>query len=162
MKIISHRGLLNGPDQFIENRPETILYARSKGFDVEIDLWYHRDSWYLGHDEPTHNVNLDWLRETNRNNINDEHHLWIHTKNIDALYHLQKIRWEGHIFYHQNDDVVVTTTGYLWTFPGKQLTPLSICVLPEVAFSGNLLPCKHLDIWGFCTDYVNELVSIIS
>ena len=39
MKIISHRGNLNGPNKNLENRLDTIEKAIQLGFDVEVDIW---------------------------------------------------------------------------------------------------------------------------
>ena len=40
MKVISHRGNLNGPNKQTENTIESIKTAINLGFDVEIDVWY--------------------------------------------------------------------------------------------------------------------------
>lgn len=150
--LIAHRGLLEGPSKDLENHPETLERARSRGYDIEIDLWFDQGRWYLGHDAPTHECTIDWLSSINRTHYLDDHHAWIHAKNIDALYELRRIRWEGHVFWHQNDDVTLTSTGYLWTYPGKTLTPLSICVMPE--WVDMIDRAKELDVHGFCTDHV--------
>ena len=57
--------------------------------------------------------------------------LWCHAKNIEALNLMLR---EGiHCFWHQEDDVTLTSKGYKWTYPGKQLTENSICVKPELS-----------------------------
>ena len=53
----------------------------------------------------------------------------------------------AHCFWHQEDDVTLTSNGYIWTYPGKQLTTKSICVLPE------LKKQNHSACYGICTDY---------
>ena len=47
MKLISHRGNINGPNKTEENSPEHILNAINNGYDVEIDVWFIDDKWYL-------------------------------------------------------------------------------------------------------------------
>lgn len=158
--LIAHRGLITGPDSSIENHPEAIQLARSLGYDVEIDLWFSNQNWYLGHDGPQHEISIDWLASIDRNSYLDAHHLWIHAKNIEALYQLKKLKWEGHLFYHQTDDVVITSTGYLWTYPGKLLTPLSVCVMPE--WCGQLENAGSISVYGYCTDYVELLAGMSS
>jgi hypothetical protein len=158
--LIAHRGLILGPNQEIENHPNTILSARRHGYDVEIDIWYENDAWYLGHDNPQYEIGLDWLRSVDRRDYLDQHHAWIHAKNIPALFQLRKLKWEGHLFYHQNDDVVITSTGYLWTYPGKTLTPLSICVMPE--WTDAMQRISELDVLGYCSDHVGKLAELIS
>jgi len=49
---ISHRGNIDGRIPNSENSPEYISLALSKGYEVEIDVWFVDGSFYLGHDEP--------------------------------------------------------------------------------------------------------------
>ena len=149
--LIAHRGLLNGPNRSMENTINSLEFARAQGYDIEVDLWVVDGQWMLGHDEPAHTISDDQMRTLDRKDIYDDHHMWIHAKNIDALYQLRKIRWPGHFFYHQQDDAVLTSTGYFWTQPGRQLTPLSVCVMPELTMS--LRSCKDIDVYAFCTDH---------
>ena len=120
-----------------ENNPIQIDRALKNGFDVEIDVWYKDNEWYLGHDEPQYKVNLKYLK-------NDK--FWCHSKNIDALHMM--LENNIHCFWHQEDDVTLTSKGYMWTYPGKKLTENSICVLPE---KNNEFPKKCL---GICSDFI--------
>ena len=52
MRIISHRGCLDGPDPSIENNLNQIDSAIKYSFDVEIDLWMLNNDLFLGHNEP--------------------------------------------------------------------------------------------------------------
>ena len=56
MYLISHRGNLDGPNVKDENKPNYILYALSKGYDVEIDVRIYKDKFFLGHDEPQYKI----------------------------------------------------------------------------------------------------------
>ena len=56
MFFISHRGNTSGPNPRDENKIEYIEETL-KNFDVEIDVWYHKNDYYLGHDEPSYKVN---------------------------------------------------------------------------------------------------------
>lgn len=155
--LIAHRGLINGPNKHDENTPYTIENSRNLGYDVEIDIWYRDGKYILGHDEPQYVIDLNWLRSIDQKDVYDEHHAWIHAKDITTLYQLRAIRWEGHIFFHQNDDCVLTSSGYIWTYPGQPLTPLSISVMPE--WTDSILRCKELNVHGFCSDHITELQS---
>jgi len=135
MIYISHRGNLNGPDPSMENNPEQIIKCIKEGFDVEIDVWF-LEGWYLGHDEPQYKVDMEFLNTKG---------LWCHAKNIEAL--LQLRNYNINCFWHQEDDVTLTSSGFLWTFPGKKLTEMSICVMPEI-HRPDLSSCA-----GICTDY---------
>jgi hypothetical protein len=144
MKLIAHRGLFNGPDKQLENTVKQIDLALSKGYDSEIDVWYD-DEWYLGHDEPKQHIEFSFLMKPG---------LWIHVKNIDALYML---RYSGlNYFWHQNDDYTLTSQGYIWTYPGNKLTSNSICVLPEWD-DPSLSNVKNLKCFGICSDFVGSL-----
>ena len=50
-------------------------------------------------------------------------------------------------FFHNTDDGVLTSHGYIWTYPGKELTKNSIAVLPERVEDWDLSNCA-----GICTD----------
>ena len=141
MKFISHRGFINGKDKNLENNPEQIAYLMSKGIDVEIDIRIHKDKFYLGHDEPMYEVTKDFI-ENNK--------LWCHAKTYSSLELLSKTNC--HYFWHQEDDYTITSKGFIWVYPGKQLIKNSICVLPE-DFNLDTSQC-----YGICTDYISKYV----
>jgi len=144
MILISHRGNINGRNELRENSIEYISEALNSGFDVEIDVWYKDDEWFLGHNGPENYVVLDFLK-------NDK--LWCHAKNIEALNRMLKNNIN--CFWHQEDDVTLTSNGYIWTYPRKELTEKSIVVMPE----------KYLEKWwkydfkdlsGICSDHIGS------
>ena len=137
MILISHRGNLNGKTDD-ENKPKYIEEALSQGFDVEVDVWYDNNQFWLGHDKPQYKVSEEFLEHPS---------LWCHAKNIQALYVMNK-NYHVHCFWHQEDDVTLTSRGFFWTYPGKQLTKKSICVLPEKRFEAEMA--------GVCSDYIKE------
>jgi hypothetical protein len=141
MKIISHRGNLNGPDKDNENKPSQILLAIAKGFDVEVDLWVVGKRLFLGHDLPQYSINISFLE-------NIKNSLWVHCKNLNAIKFLQESPLDLNYFWHQSDDFTLTSWGHVWTYPGKKLTQKSVCVLPEInnVFLDNVP-------FGICTDY---------
>lgn len=139
MKLIAHRGNLNGPQEDKENSPDYINLALGEGFDVEVDAWYNKNEWYLGHDAPVYKTTIEFL-------LNDK--LWIHAKNGDAFYNLLQNN-SINVFWHSNEDWVLTSKKYIWTYPNKTLYPNSICVLPELGYSGDLNNC-----YGICTDFI--------
>jgi len=139
MILISHRGNLNGKSDR-ENQPDYIEEALAQGFDVEIDVWRIDNLFYLGHDEPVYLVEEDFLRKSG---------LWCHAKNIDALNQMVDVEM-AHCFWHQEDDVTLTSEGYLWTYSGKQLTSNSIAVLPTEEL--------NVDVAGVCSDFIVRFI----
>ena len=139
MILISHRGNINGKDVENENNPVYIDKALEEGFDVEIDVWYKDGIWYLGHDEPKYPINLEYLKNNK---------FWCHAKNIDALNLM--LENDIHCFWHQDDDVTITSYGFIWTSPDKKLTEKSICVLPEIN-NQSITKCA-----GICSDYITN------
>lgn len=138
MIIISHRGLLVGQNKKIENSPSQIDLALDLGFDVELDLHYYKDDFWLGHDEPTYKIDLQWLQDRGSR-------LWIHCKNIDALLKMKETTL--HYFWHQEDTVTLTSRGYIWAYPRKDGLRNTIAVLPEI-HNADVTNCI-----GVCTDY---------
>ena len=59
--LISHRGNLNGKQPHRENHPSYIDEALNLGYDCEIDFWYHEDKFWLGHDTPQYEIELQSL-----------------------------------------------------------------------------------------------------
>lgn len=155
MKLIAHRGLTEGPDKEKENDPYQINKAISEGFDCEIDLWRIIDGInsgiYLGHDYDKHKVTFEWL-------INNKSFLWIHAKNIEALYFLTEFGFN--CFWHENDKFTLTSCGWIWTFPGNVLTENSVCVMPE-QYMKNLYDVDKLKCYGICSDYISTIKMIL-
>ncbi|MCX6451218.1 MAG: hypothetical protein NTZ31_05930 [Actinobacteria bacterium] len=147
IRIISHRGNLNGPSPDSENRPDQIEKILDLGFDCEIDLHFYQEKFYLGHDKPTYSINKKWL-ETH------SEHLWVHCKTFDTLNTLAISQSKLNFFWHQEDDHVITSHGQLWTYPGKPVDAFSIAVLPESISGLNDLDFKLFESsYGICTDF---------
>jgi len=140
MILISHRGNISGMDKQSENKPDYILNALNIGYNVEVDIWHHKNELYLGHDEPIILLPEKLLEYKDK--------LWFHAKNLDALTKLKKL--DVHYFWHQNDDITITSKGYWWTYPGKKLFNNSICVLPE-KFNQDISSCA-----GCCSDVIGR------
>jgi hypothetical protein len=151
MKLIAHRGNIDGPNRLEENKPEYIENAISVGFDVEIDVWYNtnENNFYLGHDSPQYIVTQNWLELY----INK---LWIHCKNLESLYHFVNTTNGYNYFWHQQDDFTLTSKNYIWTYPGKSYTKSSVIVMPEWD-DVNWDNFKSISCFGICTDFVNNL-----
>lgn len=142
MRYIAHRGLFNGPDVNLENRPQQIEVAIEEGFDCEVDLWYIDNQLFLGHDFADYKITIDWL-------INKP--LWIHAKNIDALHYLVISPYALNYFWHENDQYTLTSNNKIWAYPGNQLTKNSIMVMPEWT---NILEAYTTDCYGICSDSI--------
>lgn len=139
MILISHRGNIEGKVPESENNPLYINKALQRGYDVEIDVWYNNGAFYLGHDNPQYEVSINYLR-------NDK--MWCHAKNVEALNLM--LKENIHCFWHQEDDVTLTSRGHMWTFPGKETTDKSICILLE---KDSKIPEK---VFGICSDYIKN------
>ena len=136
MIIISHRGYENGEDRSKENNPLQIKKMLNMNIHVEIDVLYS-GGLFLGHDEPQYEIDIDFLKHEK---------LWCHAKNLEALDIMLKN--DIHCFWHQNDDYTITSRGFIWAYPGMELTQNCICVLPELNKEIDFSNC-----YGICTDY---------
>ena len=67
MKYIAHRGLTDGPDSELENRPDQILESLANGYHCEIDVRFVGKKWMLGHDTPDYEVNSTGPGDTHAN-----------------------------------------------------------------------------------------------
>jgi hypothetical protein len=141
MKLIAHRANINNENEN-ENSPEKIENAISMGFDVEVDLRIINHRYFLGHDEPDYETSFDFL-------LNYKDYLWIHCKDIQTLYELSKTNLN--YFFHDNDDVTLTSENQIWTFPNKVLTLKSIAVMPELS---NYSLDDLRECYGICSDNI--------
>ena len=139
MILISHRGNISGIEHDNENNPNYINAAINEGFEVEIDVQFENGEFFLGHDFSQYKINKEFL-------LNDK--IWCHAKTMRALEALDKIK--AHYFWHQEDDYTITSKGYIWTYPGKELFTESICVLPEKA------NYKEFNCLGICSDLIQD------
>ena len=139
MILISHRGNIEGSIPELENTQPYINIAIANGYDVEIDVWWSNGYLYLGHDKPQHLIDLSWF-EKNKDS------LWVHCKNIESVVKLQNT--DFHYFWHQNDDLTLTSKNYIWAYPNKQPIKNSIAVLPEI-HKDDITECI-----GVCSDYI--------
>jgi hypothetical protein len=126
----------------MENNPHYVKMAIEAGFNVEVDVWQTGEGVFLGHDEPQYPISVEFLLKNE---------IWCHAKNIEALVELHNIG--AHYFWHQEDDVTLTSNNHIWTYPGATLTKNSICVMPERYNP----PVEELvGIAGICSDYVRN------
>ena len=140
MIFIAHRGNTSGVIPLYENSPEYVKAALQAGFYVEVDVWWFEGKFWLGHDKPTYEVERWWLRSAA---------LWCHAKTVETLCKLLDIN--AHCFFHISDDAVMTSRGYIWTFPGKPLTERSI----SLDFGGHQTYC--IPPAGICSDHIQEV-----
>jgi hypothetical protein len=157
MKLIAHRGNTEGPNPLEENKIEYIEEAIENGFDVEIDIWFfpQTNQFFLGHDKPDYPATIFWLAK----NIDK---LWIHCKNIDALYEFSSNTSGYNYFWHDTDRYTLTSKDYIWTYPGQSYNPKSIIVMPETmkvfpSFIMELEDMKAYNCYGICSDYVSKM-----
>jgi hypothetical protein len=143
MILISHRGNLSKKNEETENSIASIDKAMSLGLEVEIDVWYVNNKFYLGHDKPEHYIDINYLNNSK---------LWCHAKNIEALLEFKSYGTDIHYFWHQNDLATITSKGFLWVYPGNQPMHNSISVLPEL-YGEEVTGCL-----GICSDYISHYV----
>lgn len=139
IRLIAHRGNTAGPKPERENDPEYLLNAVDKGFDCEVDVWFINDRLWLGHDEPTYAVTQNFIS----NNA-----FWNHAKNLEALEFM--LVNNIHCFWHEQDERTLTSKGYIWTYPNKQVTTKSVICLQ------NEKDAVPEGCFGICSDWVSN------
>jgi hypothetical protein len=136
MKIISHRGNLNGPNPDCENNPTYIDQAITEGFDVEIDVWFIDEEFFLGHDRPTYHVDVSWILIRSAS-------LWCHAKNIEAMEKMLLLD-NVNCFWHETDKMTLTSIGIPWCYPNTYMDKGI-----TVEYDYRSIP----NVYGICTDY---------
>lgn len=143
MLLVAHRGNFEGPKPELENSLSYVSLALEQGFHCEVDLWKYDNDLWLGHDGPEHRVSRDYILEHSRK-------LWLHCKNLEALQFISEHKAILNGFWHEEDSYSLTTKGYIWTFPGKSVTPLSVIVDNSRHATKSVSPSA----FGVCGDYV--------
>jgi hypothetical protein len=142
---ICHRGNLAGPQKQLENNFGILIQRSIQGLDVEIDVWYHEGSLWLGHDKPEYKITLDWLASCKRR--------LIHCKDGKTLEYLTlesgRKALDLHLFYHTNEHYAITSKGHLLVCPGQPLLQGSLCMMPELA---NYTEEEKLKCFSICSD----------
>lgn len=139
MILISHRGNINGANPDSENCPDYVFEAIRLGYDVEVDVWKVGDKWFLGHDAPEYEVDINSLPIDK---------IWFHAKDMESFISL--FYSGAHVFYQTTEVVVVTNKGHLWYHTGH-VSMYGICVLPEK--NGFLVFDTSS---GICSDYIER------
>ena len=137
MKIISHRGNLDGRKPDCENNPTYIDQAISAGFDVEIDVWFVEGEFFLGHDAPTYLIDSSWL-------VSRAASLWCHAKNMETIERMLMLE-DVVCFWHETDRMTLTSNRIPWLYPNNYVSTGVTVELGE--------PRKIPDVFGICTDH---------
>ena len=141
LKLIAHRGNINGPDPR-ENTYNYMYNAWGAGYDIEVDLHGHRGLLYFGHDEPGEVANTNFIQQEG---------VWCHAKNLEAVELLERMR--VHYFWHQTDDITITSKGYYWCYPGIMYKNNKSIWLD---FGDHTFPDDLSGIHGICSDYLTK------
>jgi hypothetical protein len=148
IKLISHRGNINGVNTERENEQTYLQEAIEAGYDVELDIRRLNHTLWFGHDGPTHMASMAWL-------LNYKNNLWIHTKNFDAMDFL--IEHNFRVFYHQIEDhVVIGNTRIIWSRAISEASTRSM--IPLLSMDDiNQVDIKSLNVYAICSDFVQTI-----
>ena len=139
MLKIAHRGNTNGPSVH-ENQPWYVEQALDKGYQAEIDIWMLGGKLWSGHDSAQYLITEEFL-------LKNMDRLWIHCKNFEALDQFAQMGNSFNYFWHQEDDYTLTSQGYIWTYPGKEVERLSVIV--------DLDGKTEYNCYGICSDFLD-------
>jgi hypothetical protein len=146
MKLISHRGNISGRIPELENTKGYIDLAIANGYDVEIDIWYYKDNFWLGHDEPQYPVDSLWIVKRRTN-------LWIHCKNFNALTELMEYI-DLNLFYHEKEDYTIISKRLIWAHNISDVDDK--CIIPLLS-KEDVEKWTPKDVYGVCSDYIELL-----
>ena len=148
MKVISHRGNIKGSIPNRENRPSYIDCAIQTGYDVEVDIRYINDEFFLGHDKPDYKINKVWINDRIDN-------IWFHCKNLEAVNALKDINILNKSFCHSKDPYVLTSSGNIWV-DNLEMSLNDNCIIPLMDISSLYKYKFSIDfkkVFAICTDY---------
>jgi hypothetical protein len=126
---VCHRGNLYGPVKEMENNFGVLLQRSIQGYHVEVDVWYRDQTLWLGHDKPEYKITMDWLAKSKRRLIHAKDGLTFEY----LLNESGRLALDLHVFYHTDEDYVLSNKGLVICYPGKPLLKGSLCMMPERA-----------------------------
>lgn len=144
-RLICHRANICGADKARENKIDAIKECIKLGYDVEIDITFYKNKFYLGHDERQEVVDIKFLKKW-------KNRLWIHCKDLASLHNMTKNKLN--YFWHQNDDYTLTSKNIIWTYPNKKVTDKCVIVCQNLKETKKYIKSNAFKI---CTDYVQFL-----
>jgi hypothetical protein len=142
---ICHRGNLYGPVKQLENNFGILIQRSIHGYHTEIDVWYHEKNLWLGHDRPEYKITFDWLASDKRRLIHAKDGKTFEYMILEA----GKRAVDLHIFYHTEEDYILTNKGLIICYPGKPLLEGSVCMMPERA---NYTEDEKQKCFSICSD----------
>ena len=149
MKLISHRGNIDGAVPQQENIPNKIIEV-SKNFRVEVDVWMIDGQLYLGHDKKNEAVNINFLKKFN---------CLVHCKNIEGFEFMSKEK-KVESFYQSDELIIITSFGnYLYHSSAalnKNSIENSIHVFLEKNGDIQFLDKTHSLVTDYVTSYINK------
>jgi len=138
MNFIAHRGNTLGPQPTFENTEDYLQDAIDKGYHVEVDIQLWNGALYYGHDEPNKHINEKFIQRWE---------VICHAKTFETMGPLLDLGC--HTFFHQEDDITLTSRGKIWCFPGNfPIHPDAIWL----DLHNKPLPDVIPNIWGICGD----------
>jgi len=138
MIFIAHRGNTEGPSSS-ENELDYMKHAYNMGYGVECDLQLFNNKLYFGHDEPQSLIDDEFIRKDN---------VFCHAKTVDVLSIL--INLGVNCFFHDTDEVTLTSRGQIWCYPGVHPDNENAIWLD---LQGKSVPNVVGNIYGICGDY---------
>jgi hypothetical protein len=148
MKIISHRGNINGPNHNSENRPSYIDSAIKLGYDVEVDIRFIDGYFWLGHDSPQYKIELPWMKMR-------KNKLWFHCKDQISSLKMLELNDEYQFFCHKNDSFVLTSNSYIWVHDLNSVID-ERCIIPLITLN-DINEYKNTKPGYVCTDFVRKI-----
>ena len=155
MKLISHRGNLNKPDQKRENQVWAIEECIAKGYKVEVDLWLDdlaHGRCFLSHNTPKQKdeISLDWL-------IKNQYNLLVHCKNKEAVeFAIEYL--DGDWFCHDKDRWAGTKDGKLICYSTVDNLIIGLDTILMMPEHHGIEPkdVNTMKIGYVCTDYIER------
>jgi hypothetical protein len=118
--IISYLGNIDGRQPEHENRLKYLQAALKAGWHVCVDVVFHQGSFLLPFDGGFNPAPPSFF---------SNQRVWSQCYDADTLDALCNVG--GHAFLSNEHGLTLTSAQFIWTMPGRELSPRSIAVFPE-------------------------------
>ncbi len=152
MKIISHRGNIDGPGSDCER--DRVEMAIDAGFYVELDVRRAFNELMIGHDKLLYKLPVDWIRKPLADRF------WFHAKDVATFNELGALGLR--VFMHTDEPFAVVFPERLkWIHPVHNPVVYDRFTVKDVAVDVAGYP--RLDVtsvthspYAICTDWPNQ------
>ena len=156
-RLIAHRGVIDGNYSGKENTIASIISSLKQGYEVEVDVIFDGDTFYLGHDRPQERLQDLWNNMRLQRSWLPYSGIWYHCKDDGSLDYFKKQGIHNY-FFHDLDGFTMTSKGHFWTADIQMRYPVDTFVVAKTI--GDTHELLKTNCSGICSPFVGAVLNV--